>query len=97
MFDLYANTYVTLRKQKGLTDSGKPIYEDKQIAARLSYSRKRVINAKGEEAISECDVITSYPVKVGDAIIIDGRTCPVIACSPQIGLGGKVMHYEAAT
>lgn len=81
-----------------MTDYGKPIFAaDVRIPARLEYKRRAIMNAKGEEVISEHLVITSAKIAVGDVIVIDGRDCPVISINPQYGLGGRVMHYEART
>lgn len=64
------------------------------IKGRREYHRAKIINNKGEEAISEAVVYTPARLSPGDLVIADGREWPVQSVSERKGLYGKTDHWE---
>lgn len=92
----YLNQTVSHQVQSGKDEYNQTSFSDAvDIAARYEYSRKRVINRKGEEVISEAVCFTEVEVKPGDVITFDGINWPVIFVSVERGLGGDVEFYES--
>jgi len=64
------------------------------IKGRLDWKRRKVINSKGEESVSEATLYTPERLNTGDLIAADGREWPVIAVSERKSLYGSTDHWE---
>lgn len=65
------------------------------IKGRLEWQRKKTINDRGEEALSEAVLYTPTRLKPGDLVKADSRNWPVIAVRERKGLyGGQSDHWE---
>ncbi len=96
MITSYLNQTVSHQAQSGKDEYNQTSFSSAaDIAARYEYSRKKVINRKGEEVISEAVCFTKVEVKPGDIITFDGINWPVIFVSVERGLSGEVEFYES--
>lgn len=65
------------------------------IRGRLEWQRKKIINDKGAEALSEATLYTPDRLKPGDLVKADDRNWPVQAIRERKGLyGGQTDHWE---
>lgn len=100
MIELYTNQRIGWRKRTGIKDNGAGIYEPARpadpaiIMGRFEYSRRLILNEKGEKVISEAFVMTAAPVTTGDLLIWEGREWPVQRVKPITGLMGQELHRE---
>lgn len=98
MISSYYNAAIILKRKTGTTDTGAAILSTgKSINVHLDYSRRIVLDAQGNEVVSEMQIMTADPIASGDVIVVDGRNCTVLKAYPVFGLRGKIMQYEAYT
>ena len=64
------------------------------VKGRMEYHRAKIINNKGDEAISEAVVYTPTRLSPGDLVIADGREWPVQSVNERKGLYGGTDHWE---
>lgn len=97
MFDLYASFKIAWKRRTGIKDNGVPILEPMPpLRGRVSYKRRLIRDARGEQVVSEALVMTMTDVRPGDVITWDGRDWPVIAVTTQYGLHETVLHREVS-
>ena len=95
MISSYLNQTVSYQARTGVDEYNQMSFSTAvNIAAKYEYSRRRVLNRKGEEVISEASCFTKVEVKPGDLITFDGINWPVISVSVERDFGGEVDHYE---
>ena len=102
MVEIYENQDIGFRRRADVKDNGTVIFEPARhlpyavIRGNVTYSRRLIRNAKGEEVISEGYVLTSSEVKEGDLLYIDGREWMVQKSHAEKGLMGETLHWEAS-
>lgn len=94
MSDLIAialNQTISWAKRTGIDHYGMPSYEQpKDIACRVSYQSRLVINKDGDEVTSSAQVTTLEPVGIGDKLTLNGRAYIVISVKePQTFAGAE--------
>ena len=96
MLDFYTNQTIPWRKKTGVRDNGAPLFAPaSDIRGRFEYSRRLIIDAKGERVVSEARAYTKAPVAPGDTLTWDGREWIILAVRTEYGLSGVEMHREA--
>lgn len=92
---------LSYRRLVGTSATGSKTYDPPRqsppalLKGRLEWQRRRVINDRGEEALSEAVIFTAERLRPGDLIVIEGRDWPVKAVSQRKGLyGGVTDHWE---
>lgn len=86
---------LTTRQVTGTNMTGGKTYTQTAFKGRLEWQRTRVINAIGEEATSEAVIFTTYRLKPGDLVVIEGRDWTVQTVTQRKGLyGGQTDHWE---
>lgn len=87
---------ITVRSQASVDGYGQPTFTDTpSVAARVTRSATRGVTPEGEEFTVTTRVLTLHPVKVGDALVIQGIERPVRAVRSACGTRGGATLYEA--
>lgn len=100
LIDVYTNQKIGWRKRVGTNGDGTPSYDPPKpapptiINTQVTYTRRLIRNAKGEEVVSEGYLITSEPVIEGDMLIIDDREWTALSAPIIRGLLGEELHRE---
>lgn len=102
-FDRLMQESIPIHRLLGAGPTGGKTYEPPLsappafIKGRLEWQRKKIINDRGEEALSEAVLYTPTRLKPGDLVKADGRNWPVIAVRERKGLyGGASDHWEVS-
>lgn len=91
---------IPIRRVVGTSPTGGKSYDPPKgqpaatIKGRLEWQRKKILNDRGEEAISEAALYTPTRLKPGDLVAADGREWPVVAVTERKGLYGGTDHWE---
>jgi hypothetical protein len=91
---------INIRRFAGVSHTGSKSYEPPRgeepdtIKGRLEWQRRKVLNDRGEEALSEAVLFTPIRLKPGDLVIVDGKEWPVVSVAERKGLYGKTDHWE---
>ena len=99
-FDRLMQESISIRRLTGTSPTGGKTYAPPRTAdpaiikGRLEWQRRKVLNDKGEEALSEAVVLTPTRLKPGDLIILEAKEWPVKAVSEKKGLYGSTDHWE---
>lgn len=86
---------VQIRRLTG-TDprGGKQYGAAETIPGRLEWKRRKIIDSKGEESLSEATLLTPIRLNPGDLVTADGREWPVRAVTERQSLYGRTDHWE---
>ena len=99
-FDRLMQENISIRRLIGTSVTGAKVYDPARgldpeiIKGRLEWHRSKVLNDKGEEALSEAVVYTVNRMSPGDLVILDTREWPVKAATQCKGLFGGTDHWE---
>lgn len=95
-FERLMQENITIRRLTGTSSTGGKTYAPEEIIkGRLEWQRRKVLNDKGEEALSEAAVYTTARLKPGDLVLVDGRSWPVKAVTQRKGLySAQADHWE---
>lgn len=92
---------INIRRLVGTSPTGGKTYDPPltldpaPIKGRLEWQRKKILNDRGEEALSEATLFTPARLKPGDLVMADSHAWPVQAVRERKGLyGGKTDHWE---
>jgi hypothetical protein len=66
------------------------------IDAKIRNDAMRAVTIDGEDFTSMTQIVTLYPIKVGDIVIIDGTSRPARAVKSLRGLRGGTTIFEVA-
>ena len=99
-FDRLMQENISIRRLTGISSTGGKTYDPARaedpavIKGRMEWQRRKVLNDKGEEALSEAVVYTPTKLGTGDLVIIDSKEWPVKSVSEKKGLYGGTDHWE---
>lgn len=93
MIDSYLNQSATLKRPTAMTAGGEQTFSTEFIKCRFEHHHRLIVNAKGEQVVSEARIFTRTEVRIGDVIAYNGRDWPVMQIAEQYALAG-VSHYE---
>lgn len=99
-FDYLFTDDIQIRRLTGTNASGTKTYAPPRgqdpaiIKGRLEFSRKLIVKADGEQAVSEAVLYTDAALSPGDLVIYQGREWPVLAVPDKRSLFGGVDHQE---
>ena len=85
---------IPIKRLVGTSPTGTKTYEDSAVKGRLEWQRRKVLNDRGEEALSEAVLYTPARLKPGDLVEADGKRWPVQAVTERKGLYGGTDHWE---
>jgi len=95
VFSHLMNSPVQIRRLVGTDPRGGKQYSAAEtIAGRLEWKRRKIIDSKGEESISEAALLTPVRLGAGDLVTADGREWPVKAVTERQDLYGNTDHWE---
>ena len=88
-------TPISAQRYLGRDSNGDPSFADAETAmCRVEYTRANVINAQGEQVVSEIRLFSEIEIPAGSLVTIKGLEWPVLSCSEAISVGGSIDHYE---
>ena len=76
-------------------DRGDPVFSPAAtVKCRVEYARANIINAAGEEVVSEIRLYSSAGIPPGSRVTLGGRRWFIQSTAAMMGLSGTVDHYE---
>ena len=88
---------VHVKNLAGIDEYGQPLDTPTvTIDAKILRDTTRSVTLDGVDFTSTTQVVTLYPIKVGDTIIIDGAPRPARAVKSLRGLRGGTTLFEVA-
>lgn len=84
----------------GTNDQGDTLYDPSldqsgvQLPCRLEHTRKEVLDAAGQQMLSEATVYSDVPIAPLSIVVADGHRYTAKSCQPITGLYGQLDHYE---
>ena len=91
---------IPIRRLTGTSPTGSKTYDPPRgqppaiINGRLEWQRRKILNDKGEEALSEAVLYTPVRLNTGDLVTADGKEWPIKAVTERKGLYGGTDHWE---
>ena len=99
-FDYLMQDDIPIRRLTETSSNGAKTYNPPRnqppaiIKGRLQFSRKLIVKADGEQAVSEAVLYTVASLAPGDLVIHQEHEWPVLAVPEKRGLFGGVDHRE---
>lgn len=91
MLELYANQTLSWQHVTSISDTNQPTFGTAaSIKGRKESSIKKVLNADGEEVLSNAQILTVTAVSEGDKV--DGHI--VVAVKDAVALDGSILFWE---
>lgn len=100
MIEQYCTQSIGWRQRVEVKNDGEAVHDPAPpadpfiIKGRFEYTRKLILNEKGEQITSEALVLTTAKVNTGDILVWDDREWIVYTVKPVYGLLGKESHRE---
>lgn len=100
MFNHLMQEDIPTRRLTGTSPTGTKTYDPPKgqdpalIKGRLEWRRSKILNDRGEEALSEAVLYTPVRLKPGDLVAADGKEWPVKSVAERKGLYGLRDHWE---